>query len=93
VNERLHELVDGGYVGPVGPRFVEGHVVMVTKTIDDERCPRCLDPLPEPPIMPAGSRVTECRCIPICSACGTHEVFSDLGLQNWPVDETRKSTI
>ena len=39
----------------------------------DGRCPRCRGPLPEPPELPAGSRVTPCRCAPICGRCGSDE--------------------
>ncbi len=37
-------------------------------------CPRCHGPLPDgAPELPAGSRLTRCRCIPICGPCGTDE--------------------
>jgi hypothetical protein len=48
----------------------------ITAMIDLGHCPRCEERmLPQRPNYPAGSRVTRCRCIPICSACGSHEAF------------------
>jgi hypothetical protein len=46
------------------------------KIIDNialEHCPRCEGPLPKAPDLPAGSRITRCRTIPICSQCGSEE--------------------
>ena len=43
----------------------------LTRLVDGHRCPRCDTALPDE--MPAGSRVTACRCIPICSLCGQAE--------------------
>ena len=43
------------------------------------RCPRCEGPLPDPPEFPAGSRITQCRSIPICGRCGSDEVYEHCG--------------
>jgi hypothetical protein len=57
---------------------IEEQVLRITNEIDNGRCPRCGGPLPKPPIFPAGSEVTECRCIPICGMCGDHETMMDV---------------
>jgi len=49
-------------------------------------CPRCGSGLPKPPVSPAGSRVTACRCIPICGTCGEHEALSTTSPSEWPLD-------
>ena len=42
---------------------------------------------PDATIYPAGSRVTECRCIPICAVCGDHEgIGVTVPPSVWPVD-------
>jgi hypothetical protein len=46
---------------------------MIIDNIEHGRCPRCAGPLPQPPDIPAGSRITQCRSIPICSHCGSEE--------------------
>lgn len=43
--------------------------------IENGRCPRCEGPLPTMPEYPAGSRITQCRSIPICGRCGSDEVY------------------
>jgi hypothetical protein len=60
-----------------------GTVDQIVADINSGRCPRCRGPLPNPPEFPAGSRVTRCRCIPICGGCGSdeaHEEADGLGL-------------
>lgn len=77
-------------------------VVNIVHAVDAHRCPRCNEPLTESKSgsgfwMNAGSRVTRCRCIPICSRCGEHEALegrfakSKLGIRDWPTspDEAR----
>jgi hypothetical protein len=65
--------------------------------IEHGRCPRCEGPLPTMPEFPAGSRITQCRTIPICGRCGSDECFEQVdgasgvgwGLSaasEWPVD-------
>jgi hypothetical protein len=65
--------------------------------IEHGRCPRCERPLPTMPEYPAGSRITQCRSIPICGPCGSDESFEQLdgasgigwGLSSaseWPLD-------
>jgi hypothetical protein len=53
----------------------EGTADDIIFNIESGRCPRCERPLPQPPEFPAGSRVTECRSIPICGPCGSDEVY------------------
>lgn len=58
----------------------------VTLSISWGICPRCHCPLPDgDPIKPAGSRVTSCRCIPICGACGGDEALNEQPTHLWPV--------
>lgn len=46
--------------------------------IETGRCPRCWGPLPTPPELPAGLRITECRSIPICGPCGSDEAYQQM---------------
>ena len=68
----------------------------IVANIERGRCPRCEEPLPQPPDIPAGSRITRCRSIPICSRCGSEEAdewvraFRGMGkgmlaASEWPV--------
>ena len=42
--------------------------------LEEGVCPRCgAAPLPEEPELPAGSKITSCRCVPICETCGGAE--------------------
>lgn len=52
--------------------LVHAYVALVND-IDDGRCPRCQGPLTVEGEMPEGSRVTSCRCIPLCAACSDCE--------------------
>jgi hypothetical protein len=60
--------------------------------IERGHCPRCERPLPHLPEYPAGSRITQCRSIPICGPCGTDEAYEPMtlgyisGLNEWPLD-------
>lgn len=76
---------------------VEGNADDIIWNIEHGRCPRCEDRLPTMPEFPAGSRITQCRSIPICGRCGWDEVCEQLdaatgvgwGLSSagaWPVD-------
>ena len=47
--------------------------------IDAGRCARCDVSLADGEF-PAGSRVTDCRCIPICSCCGRAEAFTGIAM-------------
>ena len=48
--------------------------VALVHDIDDGRCPRCQGPLrAAEDEEPVGSRVTSCRCIPLCAACSACE--------------------
>lgn len=64
----------------------------IIENIAAGRCPRCEEPLPGPPVYPAGSRITQCRSIPICGPCGGDEVYEqqDTGCISsagcWPLD-------
>ncbi len=72
-----------------------------TAALERGNCPRCLDPLPtEHP--GAGSRITRCRCIPVCSQCGRDEGWQAWRFQGisrldqWPVSKgaiTRRENI
>jgi hypothetical protein len=62
----------------------DDQLVDLVQLIDGEICPRCLGFLPEE--FPAGSRVTDCRCIPVCSDCGSDEPWSLIHPADWPVD-------
>jgi hypothetical protein len=52
-----------------------GHALVgLLHDIDHDACPRCQGPLRSSPgEAPAGSRVTSCRCIPICPECEARE--------------------
>ena len=56
-------------------RGVVGHALAgLLHDIDHDACPRCQGPTRRSPgEIPAGSRVTSCRCIPICAECETRE--------------------
>lgn len=60
----------------------------IADDIDNGTCPRCTRPLPELPEYPAGSRVTQCRTIPICGRCGSDETYELLeqGYISYPGD-------
>lgn len=58
----------------------------VTEQLESGRCPRCRGKMPEPPMIPAGSRVTACRCIPIC--CGSDEATYPIPLWRWPTSRS-----
>ncbi|WP_299442265.1 hypothetical protein [uncultured Phycicoccus sp.] len=71
---------------------IRDKVDTVSNSIMRGICPRCAGPLRSAgPGAPAGSRITRCRCIPICSACGEDETSQQvLGQRltapwNWPV--------
>jgi hypothetical protein len=55
-------------------------------------CPRCAGPLPNE-CAAAGSRVTRCRCIPICSRCGTEEAFLLMSPWQWPLSSEDQEDI
>lgn len=55
--------------------YEEGTDEQIIDDIKGGRCPRCWGPLPTRSELPAGSRVTACRSIPICGRCGSDEVF------------------
>jgi hypothetical protein len=59
---------------PKGEALVERATHLVGE-IDRGRCPRCGGPLSTASGLPAGSRVTACRCVPICGSCGAHEAL------------------
>jgi hypothetical protein len=60
--------------GDFGRGLLVHALVALLHDIDHERCPRCQGPLRTAEgEMPVGSRVTSCRCIPLCAACGAYE--------------------
>jgi hypothetical protein len=65
--------------------FDVGDVVdEITELIQNNVCPRCTTNSLE---HPAGSRITDCRCVPICGPCGGQESLVLLGADSWPVSE------
>ena len=66
----------------------------VVSVLDSSLCPRCGGPLTADE-MPAGSRATPCRCVPVCAECGADEAYEEAGIygeapsatfEEWPVD-------
>jgi len=58
--------------------FVAG----VVELLDSGKCPRCNGPLVRSEReYPAGSRLTHCRCIPVCGPCGLLEAILPLSQQ------------
>ncbi len=57
---------------------IEGNADDIIWNIEHGRCPRCEGPLPTMPEFPAGSRITQCRSIPICGRCGTDEGYESM---------------
>jgi hypothetical protein len=53
-------------------------VAQLVELIDHGRCPRCARPMEME--FPAGSRVTNCRCIPVCWECGNCEPYTFIAL-------------
>ena len=68
------------------------HAERVTLAVDAGTCPRCGDEFADNEI-PSGSRLTSCRCIPVCAACGADEANQHgLGQEcspvwRWPVSK------
>lgn len=63
--------------GDVDRGFLIHALVGVLHDIDHGTCPRCEGPLATlGGDGPVGSRVTSCRCIPICARCGEHETLA-----------------
>ena len=50
-----------------------GEAELLTEFVDSGKCPRCQGEMEKS--LPAGSRVTDCRCIPVCWACGNDEAY------------------
>lgn len=68
----------------------------ITQAIDAGLCPRCSGPLlPDNPgekWKPAGTRVLECRCVPVCETCATwiEPIIGELCVTAWPVDQMER---
>jgi hypothetical protein len=63
---------------------VDDQAVAIIGLIGEGLCPRCGEGDLQ---YPAGSRVTSCRCIPICAACSDHESIPSAGVLpaiSWP---------
>ena len=63
----------------------------IIHNIESSRCPRCEEPLATK--IPAGSRITDCRSIPICTSCRSDEAqqctrrgLSLSPASAWPLD-------
>lgn len=79
----LNEVPDATMLADAMVGYIDG-------ALEHGRCPRCGGPLlPEDHPdgwLPAGSRETLCRCIPICGVCGSDEALADhVSLLDWPV--------
>lgn len=85
-------------IGEFDPQFFdqtaawgEGNAEELAALVADGLCPRCERPLPIGPELPAGSRVTRCRTIPICGRCGTDEAYEGVygdgvsDTDRWPI--------
>jgi hypothetical protein len=60
--------------GHVGRGLLVHALVALLHDIDHGHCPRCQGPLYSVDgTAPVGSRVTSCRCIPLCTDCGAAE--------------------
>jgi len=85
--EHLREAYLAGAPEPEAEAEVAEVVEGLAKLIEDGYCPRCHErPLPDSdPVTPSGSRMTACRCIPVCSECGGHESLPELfgGFTPW----------
>lgn len=80
----------------------QGNADEIIWNIENGRCPRCERPLTtHPGEFPSGSRITQCRSIPICGRCGSDEVYEPHSLgwlssaAAWPIpveeiDERKK---
>lgn len=73
----------------------ENFAARVTAYVNAGQCPRCEDDIADE--VPAGSRVTQCRCIPICPACGVDEAYQPgLGRRlspvwEWPISKGHRT--
>lgn len=59
----------------------ESAIEMIDERIKQGQCPRCTRSLANtlnPTWKPAGSHITKCRSVPICSLCGTHEAIEQM---------------
>jgi hypothetical protein len=70
---------------PTNPDVIKDHAARLVALIDAGTCPRCEIPLPKADELPAGSRVTDCRCIPICRLCGSEEGTWVVPPWAWPI--------
>lgn len=67
----------------------QAEVEQILAAVEAGLCPRCQAGLRE---LPAASRVTPDRCVPVCSECGSHEAVRELCLAepemlaSWPHD-------
>lgn len=67
----------------------------VAARLRDGSCPRCDGALDRAAL--AGSRVTSCRCIPICSLCGADEAFQPMlgrpmsRVWQWPISRGHRT--
>lgn len=91
----LAALLDDEYLDAFYGTDADEHLAHLVTEVDSGRCPRCGRDLPTGATRPSGSRVTRCRCIPVCGPCGEHEIADLVGPNDWPavspseVDEWR----
>lgn len=94
----LTDLLDADYLEDEYETTPTEHLARLVTAIDAGRCPRCGRTLAANQ-MPAGSRVTRCRCVPVCGPCGEHEVPHLIDPNDWPavdpseVDDDRAELI
>lgn len=71
------------------------HAEAATGHLESGTCPRCRGPLDAGNT--AGSRITTCRCIPICPSCGEDEAIQRMlgkpysRLWQWPTTKSAKT--
>lgn len=61
------------------------HVLDLVQMVDRGECPSCGRDLPTGNFMPAGSRLTRCRCVPVCVGCGNLEALHGIEVTAWPM--------
>lgn len=71
--------------------MVMDEVAEITLAVDAGDCPRCGASLPEN-CLAAGSRMTRCRCVPVCGECGTDEARLE-AVGSGEIVETQEPTL
>jgi hypothetical protein len=87
IDEYMVEMQDEGYDDDEIREAAIDHVAELTAMLARSECPRCGAPLN--PKVTAGTRMTVCRCTPVCPDCGTHEAYYSAGVWEWPLNRER----